>query len=203
MAGHTNPILLDIPDRFETERLLIRIPRPGDGQAMNDAIRDSHEHLKHWMPWAQTVQPLEESETLLRKAVAQFILREQFWLLLFRKSDGYLVGSSGLHNIDWSVPSFEIGYWVRADCEGQGYITEAVNGITDFTFDTLQAERIEIRCDSRNDRSAAVARRAGYTLDGHFRHHAWAPDATLRDTLIFSKLREDWLTSRTSARSLG
>ncbi|MGD0138860.1 MAG: hypothetical protein ABSD28_08290 [Tepidisphaeraceae bacterium] len=26
----TNPILLDIPESFETERLLIRVPRPGE-----------------------------------------------------------------------------------------------------------------------------------------------------------------------------
>ncbi len=189
MGGHANPILLDIPDHFETERLLIRIPHPGDGQAMHDAVRESHEHLKPWMPWAQKVQSVEESETVCRRSSGQFILREQFQLLLFRKSDGYLVGSSGLHNIDWSVPKFEIGYWVRADCEGQGYVTEAVNGITRFAFDVLQAERIEIRCDSRNERSATVAQRTGYTLDGCFRRDARTFDATLRDTLVFSKLR--------------
>lgn len=34
-----NPILLDFPDSFETERLLIRAPRAGDGKAVYDAIK--------------------------------------------------------------------------------------------------------------------------------------------------------------------
>ena len=30
-----NPVLLNIPDQIETERLLIRAPRPGDGSVIN------------------------------------------------------------------------------------------------------------------------------------------------------------------------
>lgn len=189
MPGHPNPILLNFPDYFETERLLIRAPRPGDGVVMREAIAESLEHLKPWMPFAQNLQSLDEIEANLRRGAARFILREDLWLLLFSKSDGIMVGSSGLHRIDWSVPSFEIGYWVRSSLQGQGYITEAVNGITQFAFDQLSAERIEIRCDSRNERSAAVARRAGYIQEGHFRHDSWALDGTSRDTLIFAKIR--------------
>ena len=101
------------------------------------------------------------------------------------------MGSSGLHNIDWAVPRFEIGYWIRTSLSGQGYITEAVNAITDFAFDVLGAQRLEIRCDARNERSAAVARRAGYTLEVRMRCQARGVDGSLRDTLVFVKLRED------------
>ena len=36
-----NPILKDLPDRFETERLLIRSPHPGDGRALYEAVNES------------------------------------------------------------------------------------------------------------------------------------------------------------------
>ncbi len=189
MPGHATPILLNFPDHFETDRLLIRAPRPGDGVVMREAIAESLEDLKPWMPFAQKLQSLDEIEANMRRGAARFLLREDLWLLLFNKSNGIMVGSSGLHRIDWSVPRFEIGYWVRSSLQGQGYITEAVNGITQFAFEQLGAERIEIRCDSHNERSAAVARRAGYTPEGHFRHDSWALDGTLRDTLIFAKVR--------------
>jgi ribosomal-protein-serine acetyltransferase len=109
--------------------------------------------------------------------------------MLWRKSDGLYVGGSGLHRMDWSVPRFEIGYWVRASLEGQGYISEAVHGITRFAFEVLGAERLEIRCDARNERSAAVARRAGYTLEGTLRRDSRDTSGGLRNSLIFSKLR--------------
>jgi RimJ/RimL family protein N-acetyltransferase len=86
------------------------------------------------------------------------------------------------------VRRFEIGYWVRRRFAGQGYITEAVRGITRFAFETLAARRVEIHCDARNERSQAVARRAGYELEATLRKHMLAPDGELRDTLIFVRL---------------
>ncbi|MBA3870672.1 MAG: GNAT family N-acetyltransferase [Anaerolineae bacterium] len=194
MPGIEKPILLDFPDSFETERLIIRAPRAGDGQAVNDAVRESHENLKPWMPWATTIQAVEETEERVRQGAVRWILREDLWMLLFRKSDGLYVGGSGLHRIDWSVPAFEIGYWVRTSLEGKGYISEAVAGITNFGFGVLGGERIEIRCDTRNIRSANVAKRSGYTLESTLRHDSWATDGTLRDTYIFGMIRPEWET---------
>ena len=194
MSGIEKPILLNIPDSFETERLIIRAPRAGDGQAVNDAVRESFENLKPWMPWATKLQEVHETEENVRRGAVRWILREDLWMLLFRKSDGLYVGGSGLHRIDWSVPAFEIGYWVRKNLEGQGYISEAVAGITQFAFGLIGAERIEIRCDTRNGRSASVAQRAGYTLEGTLRHNAWANDGTLRDTHVFGMIRPEWET---------
>ena len=185
-----NPLLLDFPDHFETDRLLIRAPRPGDGPTVSAAIHESHAELRAWMPWAVELQPVEETESVMRRMAAAFIKREDLMLLLFRKSDGLFVGSSGLHRIDWSVPRFEIGYWIRTSLSGNGYMTEAVNGITDFAFGTLKAERVEIRCDANNQRSAAVAKRAGYPLEACLHHDARGTDGALRDTLIFARLRQ-------------
>jgi RimJ/RimL family protein N-acetyltransferase len=186
-----DPILLVFPDQFETERLIIRPPRPGDGAAMNAAIRESIDALRPWMPWAQDVPLVEESESLARRKAAQWLTREDLMLTLWRKDDGLFVGGSGMHRIDWSVPCVEIGYWVRTSLEGQGYITEAVHGITAFAFEHLKAQRIEIRCDARNARSAAVAERAGYRLEARLHHHMRGVDGTLRDTLLYTKLAKE------------
>jgi RimJ/RimL family protein N-acetyltransferase len=186
MTGIDNPLLLDFPDQFETERLIIRAPRPGDGAAANEAIRESIHELRPWMPWAQTVPDVEETEAIFRGGAARFIKREDFLLTLWRKSDGRFVGGSGLHRIDWSVPCMEIGYWCRTSLAGQGYITEVVIGITRFAFEHLYAQRLEIRCDARNTRSAGVAARAGYVLEARLHRHMRAADGVgLRDTLIY------------------
>jgi RimJ/RimL family protein N-acetyltransferase len=189
MVAVVDPLLLDIPEQFETERLILRVPRPGDSAVIHEAVVESFEALRVWMPWAKTIQTRGETEGFVRRSVAEFVLREELTFGLFRKSDGAFVGNSGMHHIDWSVPKFEIGYWIRTSFQGQGYMTEAVNGIAAFAFDTLRAERLEIRCDSRNRRSAAVAERAGFTLDGHLRSDSIANDGTLRDTLIYGKIR--------------
>ena len=179
-----------VPEQFETERLIIRAPQAGDGKAVNDAVRESLDDLRPWMAWARVMPSVAEQETYAREAALRFRNREDLALWLFRKSDGLFVGGSGLHNISWDVPRFEIGYWVRTSLQGQGYVTEAVKGIAAMAFDKLNATRLEIRCDANNVRSAAVAQRAGFTLEARLHAESRTPAGDLRDTLIFAKFRE-------------
>jgi RimJ/RimL family protein N-acetyltransferase len=188
-AKKNEPILLSIPERFESNRLLIRAPLWEDGVKMNEAIKESIEELRPWMAWAQTLPTIEESEAGMRRARLQFLDRSDLMLLLFHKETGQLVGSSGLHRIDWQSRKFEIGYWVRTSAGNQGYITEAADAITNFAIYELQANRIEIRCDDRNVRSARVAERLGFTLEGILRNDTCDVQGLLRNTKIFAKVR--------------
>ncbi len=180
----------NFPDQFESERLLIRIPKIEDALDVWTAIRNSQEALSEWMPWAKEVPQLEETEETLREAVADFITRRDLRLHLFLKDTGEFIGSSGLHNIQWSIPKFEIGYWLSSEMEGKGYMTEAVRVISDFAFQTLHARRVEIRCDEKNSKSRMVAERAGYELEGILKQDAITMDGkNLRNTCIYAKIR--------------
>ena len=122
------------------------------------------------MPWAHTEVTFEAEETVARRAHVNFLARTDMMLLLWDKSTHTLVGGSGLHRFDWDVPRFEIGYWVRTSYAGQGYVTEAVKGISNFAFEKLFAERVEIRMDDRNERSWRVAERCKFKLEGTLRN---------------------------------
>jgi RimJ/RimL family protein N-acetyltransferase len=182
-------VLRDFPSSFETKRLTIRCPMPGDGVALNTAVLASLDELRPWMPWAVKAPTVEENETFARRAHAKFLTREDMALFLLLKETNTIIGGSGLHRMDWSVPRFEIGYWLRTGYTGQGYMTEAVTAIADFAFNTLGAKRVEIHCDANNVKSAAIPRRLGFTLEGTLRntdrHHL---TNELRDTMIFAKI---------------
>jgi RimJ/RimL family protein N-acetyltransferase len=184
-----DPILYSIPESFESKRLLIRAPLWDDGVMVNEAIIESIEELQPWMPWARNIPKLEETEIYIRRSRLQFLDRTDLRLLLILKDTGQLIGSSGLHRIDWQSRKFEIGYWVRTSYGNQGYITEAVEAITNYAVQELHANRIEIRCDGRNSRSARVAERQGFTLEGILRNDMCDVDGSLRNTMVFSKVR--------------
>lgn len=184
-----DPILFNIPESFESKRLLIRAPQWGDGAAVNEAVAESIEQLRPWMPWAQKMPTLEDSETDIRNARLKFLERTDLRLLLTLKETGQIIGCSGLHRINWEARKFEIGYWVRTSFSKQGMITEAADAITNFAVHELQANRIEIRCDERNMQSAKVAQRLGFTLEGILRKDACGTDGSLRSTMVFSKVR--------------
>lgn len=182
-----NPILLGFPSQFETERLLIRLPLPGDGVKVHKAISESLNELKPWMPFAQALQSEEEIEINIREAHLRFLKREDLRLQIFLKETGEFIGGTGLHRIDWDVRKFEIGYWLHTNYWSNGYITEAVKGLIHFARTELESKRIEIRCDSNNTRSRAVPERLGFTLDGILMKDSLSVDGKeVRDTCIYS-----------------
>ncbi|WP_280768044.1 GNAT family N-acetyltransferase [Salipaludibacillus daqingensis] len=185
-----NPIMLDFPNEFETERLLIRLPKPGDGKELCEALHASHNELKQWLPFAQKEQSEEEAELNVREAHLKFLKREDLRLHIFHKSTGQLLGCTGLHRIVWEIPKFEIGYWINTSCSGNGYITEAVEGLIAFAFNELHAKRLEIRCDTNNLKSRAIPERLAFKLEGILENDDISADKQeLRDTCVYAKIK--------------
>lgn len=191
-----HPILLDIPLRFETERLILRCPQAGDGAAVNEAYLESLEELRRWFPWANHQHTIEEDEIFVRESQARFLARKALDWLILRKNDERLLGIISLIDIDWHTPKFELLYWLRTSCTGQGYATEAAGGVTAVAFNQLGAKRVEISCRANNTRSAAVAHRLGFIHEGTLRHtRRDHHTGELVDELYFAKVQGDFDSS--------
>ena len=180
---------LQIPEQFESERLIIGAPRVRDAKEVNAAIRESLDMLSPWMPWANRAPTLKESRENQKEARERFLAHEGFRLNAFLKGIDTFVLGSGLHRVDFNVPKVEIGYWVRKQFAGQGYVTEAVNAVTDFAFREFNANRVEIRMDDDNALSWKVAERCGFEMEGILRNERRKLDGSLGNTRVYSKVR--------------
>ncbi|WP_207911223.1 GNAT family N-acetyltransferase [Roseateles saccharophilus] len=60
--------------------------------------------------------------------------------------------------------------------------------LTDLAFGGLAARRVEIRCDSRNAKSRAVAKRCGFELEGVLRNDYLGVDGHPRDSCVYSRI---------------
>ncbi len=110
-----------------------------------------------------------------------------------------LLGAISLMPHQWAVPSFEIGYWLRSSAEGQGYMSEAVRLLVTYCFETLEAQRLLIRCDVRNARSRAIPERLGFTLEGTLRNDHRGTDGTLRDMQYWTMIPDEYARSAENA----
>lgn len=176
---------------IKTQRLLIRPVRSSDATLMHDAMKESFEDLKAWMPWAQSLASHRDTEVYL-------IHGERIWsspahegveqpLQILDPTNRHYIGATGIKPANLSIPSFEIGYWVNKQYAGQGYITEAMNVLSRYLFQVLKAKRVEINCEEDNIRSALVAQRLNYDLEGKLRNHRF--DATgkkITHSMIYS-----------------
>jgi RimJ/RimL family protein N-acetyltransferase len=183
--------LLPLFDDLRGERVLVRPYRLEDAAALQEAVAESREHVRPWLPFADEHQTVDESRDFIIRCTARWLLREDLLVGLWDVETLRYVGGSGLHPRNWDVGSFEIDYWARASAEGKGYISEAVKLLADYAFAALDARRVMIRCDARNTRSAAVAERMGFVCEGRLRHDSLAQDGTLRDTLVFALIPSD------------
>ncbi|MDF2991968.1 MAG: acetyltransferase, including N-acetylase of ribosomal protein [Microbacterium sp.] len=64
--------------------------------------------------------------------------------------------------------------------------------LLEHAFDIWGLNRVALRCDARNQRSARAIERLGATPEGRLRSHRVASDGSIGDTLYFSILRDEW-----------
>lgn len=188
MTSLLDALLIHVPEAVESERLVLRATRAGMGTAVAEAVRESRRELERWMAWARDARSAAESERHCREMQLKWHAREELDFCFHRRADGTLVGKGGLHTIDWSIPKFELGYWIRSSCAGQGLATEAATALAGMARSALDANRIEISCDARNAASRRVAEKSGFQLEGIRRRSRRDAAGVLSDSCLYAKV---------------
>ena len=178
-----------LPEQIESERLIIRVARPGDGAVFHEAITESLAQLAPWLGWVTPAPTPEDSEDSCCRAHERFLRNEDLMAFFFLKDGGTLVGGSGLHDADWDLRHFEVGYWGRSSFSGKGLITEGVRALADHALESLAASRVFLTTDTLNVASWKLAERAGFELEGVLRNERRNLSGGLRDTRVYSRIR--------------
>jgi RimJ/RimL family protein N-acetyltransferase len=187
---------VDAPYGIRTKRLLIRCYELADAPALKEAIDASLDHLRPWMPWAHAEpQSLEEKVALLRGFRGRFDLGDDFVYGVFDPDGPTVLGGTGLHTRA-GEDALEIGYWIRASRIGEGLATELSAALTRVAFEVCGVDRVEIRVDPANERSAAVPRKLGFREEATLRRRLPAgEDGEPRDVIVFTLFRDGFAGS--------
>lgn len=187
-----SPLLIEISEEIDGPRVRLRPYRPEDAPAVFEAVGESREHLAPWLPWVSSHATIEDTRAFTIRAAAHWKLRDDLTVGIFERGTGRFLGGAGLHRMNWNLRTFEIGYWIRASAQGRGYVRESVELLTRLAFNTLEANRVEIRMDARNVRSRTVAESLGYVLEGTLRSHSAGVDGIPRDIHIYALIPDDY-----------
>ncbi|WAS84956.1 MULTISPECIES: GNAT family N-acetyltransferase [unclassified Corallococcus] len=178
---------------------MLRCWSPTDAPLALHAIESNLEHLRPWMEWAKRY-PMNVTQQAgqLRRMRGLFDLGQDFAYGVFSRDGSEVLGGTGLHP-RVGEGALEIGYWVSASHTGRGLATEIAGALTRVAFEVEGVRRVEIHCDPRNVRSAAVARRLGFVHEGTLRQRLVAPDGALRDTMLWTLLAGEYPASPAAA----
>jgi RimJ/RimL family protein N-acetyltransferase len=155
-----------LPERMRTASgAVLRRARPSDAGAFAEAVRESLDHLRHWMPWAVPVAaetPVQRDRLVM--ADASWADGTDYEFAILPADQRRVIGGCGLMR-RIGPGAIEIGYWIHVDHTRQGHATAAAGALTDAAWTLPDVERVEIHCDEANVASAAVPARLGYRLD--------------------------------------
>jgi len=113
------------------------------------------------------------------------------------RESGRAIGSSRYLSIVPEHRRLEIGWtWLGLDWQRSGANREAKLLQLGHAFETLRANRVEFKTDSRNEPSRTALLGIGATFEGIFRNHMVMPDGPLRHSAYYSVIAEEWPSVR-------
>ncbi len=106
---------------------------------------------------------------------------------------GELVGSTRYHDIMAAIDRVEIGYtWYAKRGQRSHVNTSCKLLLLRHGFDTLGCKVVGLRTDILNLASQRAIEKLGANRDGVIRHHAARRDGSVRDTVMYSILLDEW-----------
>ena len=171
------------------DQIVLREFNPGDADAVFETVIRNYEHLKPFMHWITPDYSRRSAVEFIKQALIDREERRSMGFGIFDR--GEFIGSIGFVNFDWAAKSTEMGYWISATHEGKGIISAACRKLIQFAIADLEMNRIEIRCSTENQRSAAIPERFGFTREGVLRQ-AVLRDGKLHDFAIYGLLAVEW-----------
>ena len=181
-----DPRKFEVPERLEGERVLLRPFLPGDGAGVWPAVEESRPQIEPWQDWHERHRCPEDSEREVLRLARKFTEREYLYFAILTRADGRFLGWVGLEDIDWRIPSFSVGLWLRSSAAGQGLMTEALALLCRLCFEEFGAKRVALLAEAGNRRSAALARRLGFVLEGELRCDRLDMKGRPANTQVFS-----------------
>ena len=114
------------------------------------------------------------------------------WAVRELKSNA-IVGSTRYHDIIAAADRVEIGYtWYAQRCQRTHVNTSAKLLLFTYAFETLSCKVVGLRTDNFNFRSQRAIEALGAKKDGVIRHHWPRRDGSIRDTVMYSVLANEW-----------
>ena len=87
------------------------------------------------------------------------------------KDSGEVLGTCGFHNFKSEHHRVEMGYELGKEYWSHGIMTEALQAIVHYGFDTMKYNRIEAFVNFGNIRSTTLLEKNGFKLDGLLREY--------------------------------
>jgi N-acetyltransferase len=134
-----------------------------------------------------------QADSYLATALDTNALGGQQAFVIRQVTNNDIIGMTRLYGFEPKDKRVTIGYtWYIPLIWGQAHNKECKLLLLQYVFEILGYNRVEFYVAGQNIRSQKAVQKIGGIKEGVLRNHGYRPDGSLRDTVIFSILKEEW-----------
>jgi RimJ/RimL family protein N-acetyltransferase len=162
---------------------------PGHGDALAAAASDG----RLWELWFTSVPTVQEVPAYIALALAGEREGSMLAWAVRELGTGTIVGTTRYYDVAAAVHRVEIGYtWYAARWQRSHVNSACKLLLLAHAFDDLRCGVVALRTDRFNFASQRAIEGLGAHKDGVIRQHQLRRDGTVRDSVFYSILAEEW-----------
>lgn len=156
-----------------------------------------------WNLRVTSVPRPEEAKGYIEAALESREQGSRFAFAVVDQASDIVLGSTSYHDILPEVKRVEIGYtWYAKSAQRTHVNTTCKLLMLTHAFETLDCNVVGWRTDNFNYASQRAIERLGAKKDGVIRGHHMRRDGTIRDTVMYSLLKGEWLEVKAQLQHL-
>ncbi|MGM0844695.1 MAG: GNAT family N-acetyltransferase [Bacillota bacterium] len=149
------------------EIISLKLPELKDAEEFYALTDSSREYLRKWLPWLDGTKSPQDTKEFIQNSLTNFAQQKSLSTLILFK--GEIAGTAGFNLIDRNNGIAYIGYWLGESYQGQGIMSRVVKALTDYAFNEMKLNKVEIRAAVGNLKSRGIPERLGFTYEGRIR----------------------------------
>ena len=177
------------PDIDVAEDLRLTKIQANDSIRLFSLVDSNRNYLREWLPWVDFNTTENDSKEFIARS--EKLADEKKGVVYGIRHNADLVGIIGFNYIDYFHRICEIGYWLDAQCQGQGIVSRSTEALIEFAFEDLDMNKVCIPVATENSSSRAIPERLGCSIEGTSREAEWLYDHFV-DHVLYSLLRSEW-----------
>jgi RimJ/RimL family protein N-acetyltransferase len=180
------------PEIIETQRLVLQRYRSDDSAGILELVHRNRAQLIREFEQQAGLQNLAHAKAFTADKEEQWRCEKTFCYGIWRKPAKEQVGQIQVKNIDWKIPSAELGYFIDGSFQRRGYAAESIREILQLAFEKLGFQRMFVRILPSNRQSFSLAKKLGFREEGLHRRAFRCGLGQLHDVHYLSLIAEDY-----------
>ncbi|MCW8818549.1 MAG: GNAT family N-acetyltransferase [Ignavibacteriaceae bacterium] len=172
---------------FESERLLFRKILLSDAKDL--FLIRSNDDIMRYMDVTR-FESIDDAEKLINSVEESYKKQAGINWAIIEKDSNSFAGYFGFFRIIPEHCRAEIGYALKTEYWGEGYMYETINRMVRFGFNDLKLHSIEANVNPANEKSKKVLEKIGFKMEAYFRENYLFNNKFL-DSIIYSLLEKD------------